>query len=80
MRTPQTFSGVEQGFTKAVPLCYCIPGTGDNIILNIKNAIKNKNFDFKKIDFTVDRIIIDSVEGQNGDKYIAFAAREVING
>lgn len=80
MRTPQTNSGIEQGFTKAIPLCYCLPGQADSIILNIKNAIKNKNFDFKKIDFTVDRIIIDSVEGQNGDKYIAFAAREVING
>ena len=76
MRTPQSFSGVEQGFTKAVPICYCIPGSADDMILNIKNS----GFDFKIIDYTVDRAIIDSVLGQAGDKYIAFAAREVING
>jgi hypothetical protein len=76
MRTAQTSSGVEQGFTKAIPICYCLPGQADSILLNIRNA----NFDFKKIDFTVDRIIIDSVAGESGDKYIAFAAREVING
>ena len=76
MRTPQTYSGVEQGFTKAVPICYCVPGTADNIILNIKNS----KFDFKMIDYTIDRAIIDSVIGDTGDKYIAFAAREVING
>jgi hypothetical protein len=76
MRTPQSFSGVEQGFTKAIPLCYCVPGYADNMILNIKNS----RFDFKMIDFTIDRAIIDSVIGETGDKYIAFAAREVING
>ena len=76
MRTPQSFSGVEQGFTKAVPICYCIPGAADNIILNIKNS----GFDFKMIDYTVDRAIIDSVLGESSNKYIAFAAREVING
>jgi hypothetical protein len=76
MRTPQSFSGVEQGFTKAVPICYCIPGSADDMILNIKNS----GFNFKIIDYTVDRAIIDSVLGQAGDKYIAFAAREVING
>lgn len=76
MRTPQTFSGVEQGFTKAIPICYCVPGYAIDIILNIKNS----KIDFKTIDYTVDRAIIDSVVGQTGDKYIAFAAREVING
>ena len=76
MRTPQTASGIQQGFTKAVPICYCIPGTADNIILNIENS----GFDFKMINYTIDRAIIDSVVGDVGDKYIAFAAREVING
>lgn len=76
MRTPQSFSGIEQGFTKGVLLCYAKPGFGDRIINNIKNL----GIDFKTIDFTVDRVIIDSVKGQSGDKYIAFAAREIING
>jgi len=75
MRTPQSFSGVEQGFTKAVPICYCIPGYANEIILNIKNS----TIDFKRIDYTVDRVIIDSVVGETGDKYITFPVREVIN-
>jgi YHYH protein/Putative Ig domain len=76
MRTPQTLSGVQQGFTKAITICYCLPGEADYIMLNIEHS----GFDFKQIDFTVDRVIIDSVTGESGDKYIAFAAREVING
>lgn len=76
MRTPQTRSGIEQGFTKAIPLCYCLPGEADYIMLNIKNS----GYDFKTIDFTIDRVIIDSVTGETGDKYIMFGAREVING
>lgn len=76
MRTPQTFSGIAQGFQLAVVLCYCKPGNADRIITNIKNL----GIDFKKINFTVDRVIIDSVSGETGDKYIAFAARKVING
>jgi hypothetical protein len=76
MRTPQTRSGIEQGFTKAIPICYCLPGEADYIMLNIKNS----GFDFTTIDLTIDRVIIDSVTGESGDKYIAFAAREVING
>jgi hypothetical protein len=75
MRTPQSYSGIAQGFTKAMVLCYCLPGTADTIILNIKNSA----FDFKLIGLTIDRAIIDSVTGEVGAKYIAFPAREVIN-
>jgi YHYH protein len=76
MRTAQSFSGVAQSFTKAIPLCYCIPGGADTILLNIKHS----GFDFKMINYTVDRAIIDSVDGYIGDKYLMFPAREVING
>ena len=76
MRTAQSRTGIEQGFVKAITLCYCLPGQADYIILNIKNS----GFDFKSIDFTADRVIIDSTTGDPSDKYIAFAAREVING
>ena len=83
MRTPQSRSGIEQGFTKAVVICYCRPQTQDDLqnpADRIMNNIKNSGFDFKSVDFTVDRAIIDSVEGEVGDKYLVFAAREVING
>jgi YHYH protein/Putative Ig domain len=83
MRTPQTLSGIEQGFTKGVVICYCRPQNSSdtfNPADRILNNIKNLGIDFKNVNFTVDRIIIDSVEGESSDKYIKFAAREVING
>jgi hypothetical protein len=76
MRTPQSFSGIAERYVKGIVLCYVKPGNGDRIINNIKNL----GVDFKSIDFTVDRIIIDSVKDEQGDKYIAFGAREIING
>ena len=68
MRSIQPGSKQELGFTLAVPLCFCKVGTADSIMLNIKNA----NFNFKQIDYTTDRYIIDAVEGSTGDKYLVF--------
>lgn len=68
MRSIQEGSVQELDYIPAIPLCYCKPGTADDIILNIKN----KNFDFKQIDYVIDRYIIDSVTGYSADKYIAF--------
>ena len=39
------------GYVKAVPLCYCVPGTS----ALIKKRINDKEIDFKKIQFIVDR-------------------------
>ena len=68
MRSIQPGSVEELDFVLAVPLCYCKPGTADEILLNIKNS----GFDFKVLDYTVDRFIIDSVEGDFTDKYLIF--------
>ena len=68
MRTIQPGSKSELGFQLAVPLCYCKAGTADDIILNIKHS----GFDFSLIDYTVDRYIIDAVEGATADKYLVF--------
>ena len=72
MRSIQPGTKQELGFQLAVPLCFCKTGTADDIILNIKNHIKTTDFNFNLIDFTVDRYIIDSVEGYTGDKYLVF--------
>ena len=56
------------GYILSVPLCFCKPGTADTILLNIKFS----GFDFKALDYTVDRFIIDSVTGYLGDKYLVF--------
>ena len=68
MRSIQPGQKQELGFKLAVPLCYCLPGTADDIILNIKYS----GFDFKSLDYTADRYIIDSVEGYSSDKYLVF--------
>ena len=68
MRSIQDGQIQELDFIPAVPLCFCKPGTADDILLNIKN----KNFDFKQIDYVIDRYIIDSVEGYSADKYLVF--------
>ena len=68
MRSIQPGGKQELGFQLAVPLCYCKVGMADDIILNIKYS----GFDFKVLDYTADRYIIDSVEGSTGDKYLVF--------
>ena len=68
MRSIQTGTKSELGFQLAVPLCFCKVGTADDIITNIKYS----TFDFKLLDYTADRYIIDSVEGETGDKYLVF--------
>lgn len=74
MRSIQPGTRAEIGYVLAVPLCYCKVGKADDIILNIKHS----NFDFKMINYTIDRFIIDSVTGFTDDKYIIFNNRETI--
>jgi hypothetical protein len=68
MRTRQTVGQGELGYITAVPLCYCKPGTSGTILLNIKNS----EFDFKDLDFDIDRYIIDSTTGNSNEQYILF--------
>lgn len=68
MRSIQPGTKQELDFKLAVPLCYCKVGYADDILLNIKFS----GFDFKLLDFTADRYIIDLVEGELGDKYLVF--------
>lgn len=72
MRTPQAAGEQESGFTLAIPLCYCKPGTSATILTNINNS----GFDFKKLDIEVDRYIVDSTTGNSNEQYILFANYE----
>ena len=73
MRSIQQGANQEINYVAAVPLCYCKPGGAASVILNIKNYIKNSaDFDFKLLDYTVDRYIIDSVTGEYTDEYLVF--------
>jgi len=55
-------------YTLAVPLCFCKPGTSAGVLNNIKNS----GFDFKTLDYTVDRYIITPVTSYGTDKYYIF--------
>ena len=73
MRSIQEGSVTELDYVAAIPLCFCKPGSADYIMLNINNYLKTTGFDFNQLDYTVDRYIIDSVDGAyNTDKYLVF--------
>lgn len=73
MRSVQPDYQMELGFILAVPLCFCKVGTADDILLNIKYS----DFDFKLLDYTIDRFIINKVIGEESDKYIVFNNRNL---
>lgn len=68
MRSIQPGSYVELNYVPAVVLCYCKPGSAEHLLLNIKHS----GFDFKMLDYTIDRYLIDSVDGYYEDKYLVF--------
>ena len=69
MRTPQSAGEQESGFVLAAPLCYCKPGTSQQILTNLKN----NDYDFKDLSIELDRYIIDSTVGNSNEQYILFA-------
>jgi hypothetical protein len=79
MRSIQDQSNYETGYVQALPLCYCNPRSDNNVAAspaeNIVARIKASGFDFKTIDFVADRYIIDIIDGEIEDKYLAFPQR-----
>ena len=71
MRSIQDTASYETGYVKALPLCYCKPDSSDSILARIRAS----GFDFKTIDFVADRYIIDIIDGEIKDKYLAFPQR-----
>lgn len=70
MRSSQPDQGLQEiDYTTAIPICYCKPGTSDEILLNIKNS----DFDVTNINFDIDRYIIDQTTGNSDEQYIFFA-------
>lgn len=71
MRSIQPSTYVEPGFVKSVVLCYLKPGYSDIVI----SRINTNAFDFKSINFTIDRYLIDALDGELTNKYLAFSQR-----
>ena len=68
MRSSQVTTGQELDYITAMPLCYCKPGTSASIIENIENA----NFDFRQLDYDIDRYIVDRTENNQNEQFILF--------
>jgi hypothetical protein len=68
MRSAQDDSLNELGFVLALPVAYTKPGQSQTIKENIINA----GFDFKQLEFDIDRYIIDSTRNVNREQYILF--------
>ena len=68
MRSIQDTASYETGYVKALPLCFAKPGSSDAVMARIRAS----GFDFKSIDFVADRYIIDILDGEIEDKYLAF--------
>ena len=74
MNTTQDRTGNPIGYVKAIPICYVKPGQSSEILKRIEKS----KFDFKGLNFTIDRLIIENAQGEIGDKYIKFINREII--
>ena len=72
MRTGQDGSISELDYVTAIPLAYCKEGQAKLVQQNVKNALANGEFDFKQINFDVDRYIVDSATGIQDERYIVF--------
>ena len=72
MRTAQEDSIQELGYTLAIPICYCKPGTSETIAA----AIRFSEFDYRQFELDIDRFLIDSTEGNGQEQYILFANYE----
>lgn len=70
MQTLQSDTGVPLGFVKACVLCYTLPNESGKIV----SSIKRSNFDFKLIDFDIDRIAIEDTLDYEGTKYLVFGS------
>lgn len=68
MRTPQT-GFQELNYQTAIPICYCKPGTANEILLNIKN----NGFTMRNIELDIDRYIVQRTNNNLDEQYILFA-------
>jgi hypothetical protein len=73
MQTAQDGSIDIAGFMKVIPLCYALPGNGAKVI----SRIRLSGFDFKSIDFEVDRLIVENSLDSTSAKYLIFERQSI---
>jgi hypothetical protein len=75
MRSQQTGDYKNIGYIRVIPLCYALPGQGSKIV----SRIKSSGFDFKQLDFEVDRIIVQDSLDNSTAKYLLLERQAVGN-
>lgn len=75
MRSIQETSAYETGYVKGLVVCYTLPGKSEVIM----SKIKASGFDFKTIDFVADRYVIDILDNEIQERYLAFPQRDILN-
>ena len=71
MITEQTLGTGITGYISVIPICYAKPGYGTKIL----SLIKLSGFDFSRIDFDADRLIVENPQDIDGPRYILFPNR-----
>lgn len=69
MRTQQNIKDQLTRFVPAIPICYTVPGKSSLIVENILN----NGFDFKNINYEIDRYIITNTLNNINEQYVLFA-------
>ena len=73
MQTAQDGGYQLAGYMKVIPLCYALPGNGAKIV----SRIKISGFDFKMLDFEIDRLIVESSLDSASAKYLIFERQTI---
>jgi Putative Ig domain len=73
MQTAQSGSYNPPGYMRVIPLCYALPGNGSKIV----SRIKLSGFDFKMLDFEVDRLIVENSADSTSAKYLIFERQSI---
>lgn len=68
MRTAQPGEYRTSGYISLVPICYVKPGNAKTVLARIRNS----GFDFKSLDFEIDRVIIQETQEESSAKYLIF--------
>lgn len=73
MRTIQPGAIVEQGYTKAIPLCYTLPGRSAAVAFRLRQALRQSGSpQYTDIDFKFDRYVVAQMGQLQGDSFVVF--------
>jgi len=75
IRTAQTGDYLPPYYMSVIPICYALPGQG----ARIASRIRLSGFDFKLLDFEVDRIVVEKSKDSSSAKYLIFSNQSISN-